>query len=75
MLPPWAMITPSAPASGTMISAVTECDLFLMLTTELSDSRPMPPNSSCEPPSISVGRPATSGMRRSATRSSSGSTP
>jgi hypothetical protein len=30
MLAPWAMITPSAPLSGTSISAVTEWDLFLM---------------------------------------------
>ncbi len=32
MFAPWAMITPSAPASGTTISAVTECDLFLMFS-------------------------------------------
>jgi hypothetical protein len=43
MLPPWAMITPSAPPSGTSISAVTACDLFLMLTTEFSERRPIPP--------------------------------
>ena len=40
--PPWATITPSAPPSGTCSSAVTECDLFLMLITEFSVSRPMP---------------------------------
>jgi hypothetical protein len=43
MLPPWAMITPWAPASGTTISAVTECDLFLMLTIDCSLRRVMPP--------------------------------
>ena len=37
--PPWAMITPSAPLAGTSTSAVTENDLFLMLTTLLSDRR------------------------------------
>ena len=36
------MITPSAPSSGTWRLAVTENDLFLMLTTLFSDSRPMP---------------------------------
>ena len=61
MLPPWAMITPCAPPSGTSISAVTACDLFLMLTIELSERRPMPPNSRCRSPLTSVGRPATSG--------------
>ena len=35
MLPPWAMITPSRAALGhRRPRAVTECDLFLMLTTE-----------------------------------------
>ena len=34
--PPWATITPAAPPSGTSISAVTACDLFLMTTTEFS---------------------------------------
>ena len=43
MLPPWAMMTPSAPDAGTSSSAVTEWDLFLMLTTEFSDKRPIPP--------------------------------
>ena len=66
MLPPWATITPCAPPSGTSTSAVTACDLFLMLTTEFSVRRPMPPNSSCRSPRTSVGRPATSGMKRSA---------
>ena len=46
MLPPWVMITPSAPDSGTSISAVTAWDLFLMLMTEFSDRRPMPPKRS-----------------------------
>ena len=58
MLPPWAMITPWAPPSGTTISAVTACDLFLMLTTELSVRRPMPPKSRCRLPFTSIGRPA-----------------
>ena len=74
MLPPCAMITPSAPDSGTSISAVTECDLFLMLTTEFSDRRPMPPKRIWVLPLISTGRPARSGFNRSASRSSSGST-
>ena len=42
------MITPSAPPSGTSTSAVTENDLFLMLTTLFSDSRPMPAKNSCD---------------------------
>ena len=29
-------MTPSAPVGGTTISAVTECDLFLILMTEFS---------------------------------------
>ena len=29
-------MTPSAPFSGTTISAVMECDLFLMLSTQFS---------------------------------------
>ena len=61
MLPPWAMITPSAPSSGTTTSAVTAWDLFLTLTTVFSVRRPMPPKSTCELPLISVGRPASSG--------------
>ena len=68
------MITPSAPPSGTSTSAVTENDLFLMLTTLVSDSRPMPGKNSWELPRIRVGRPASSGLSRSAERSSSGST-
>ena len=74
MLPPCAMITPFAPDSGTTISAVTACDLFLMLTIEFSESRPMSPKRIWVVPRISTGRPAVSGFMRSATRSSSGST-
>ena len=66
------MTTPSAPPSGTSTSAVTENDLFLMLTTLFSDSRPMPGKSSWELPWMSVGRPASSGFSRSAVRSSIG---
>ena len=40
--PPWAMITPLAPALGASTSAVTEKDLFLILTTLFSESRPIP---------------------------------
>ena len=54
--PPWAMITPSAPPSGTSTSAVTENDLFLMLTTLFSESRPMPGKNSWELPA-DQGRP------------------
>ena len=68
------MITPLAPPSGTSTSAVTENDLFLMLTTLFSDSRPMPAKNSCELPRMRVGRPAVVGSRRSALRSSSGTT-
>src|SRR5208337_2278257 len=39
------MMTPSAPPSGTTISAVTEWDLFLRLITEFSVRRPIPPRS------------------------------
>ena len=53
---------------------MTENDLFLMLTTLFSDSRPMPAKKSCEVPRMRVGRPAAVGSRRSALRSSSGST-
>ena len=60
------MITPSAPPSGTSTSAVTENDLFLMLTTLFSDSRPMPGKNSWEFPWIRVGRPAIVGSSRSA---------
>ena len=68
------MMTPSAPAAGTSTSAVTENDLFLMLTTLFSESRPMPGKNSWEFLRISVGRPAMSGLTRSALRSSMGST-
>ena len=68
------MITPSAPPSGTSTSAVTENDLFLMLTTLFSDRRPMPGKNSWEVPRISVGRPAIVGSSRSDVRSSIGST-
>ena len=68
------MITPSAPLAGTSTSAVTENDLFLMLTTLFSDRRPIPGKNSCEFPRISVGRPASPGSSRSAPRSSIGST-
>jgi NAD-dependent dihydropyrimidine dehydrogenase PreA subunit len=44
------MITPSAPPAGTSTSAVTVNDLFLMLTTLFSDSRPIPGKKSCEFP-------------------------
>ena len=47
VLPPWAMMTPSAPDAGTYTSAVTEYDLFLMLMTEFSLRRPIPPNRIC----------------------------
>ena len=40
------MITPSAPPAGMSTSAVTENDLFLMLTTLFSDRRPMPAKNS-----------------------------
>ena len=48
--------------SGTSISAVTEWDLFLMLRTQFSDRRPMPPKRSWVFPLISTGRPAVSGF-------------
>ena len=53
---------------------MTANDLFLMVTTLFSDSRPMPAYSVCVLPLISVGRPASSGTKRSICRSSSGST-
>ena len=53
---------------------MTENDLFLMLTTLFSDSRPMPGKNSCEFPRIRVGRPAMVGSSRSEVRSSIGST-
>ena len=57
------MTTPSAPPSGTSTSAVTENDLFLMLTTLFSDRRPMPGKNSWEFPWMSVGRPAMLGLQ------------
>ena len=36
MLAPWQTMTPSAPFSGTTISAVTEWDLFLRFRTQFS---------------------------------------
>lgn len=48
--------------------------MFFIITTEFSVSRPMPPNSSCLRPWISVGRPAVSGRPRSTKRPSSGTT-
>src|SRR5262249_31092305 len=48
--------------------------LFLMLRTQFSDRRPMPPNSSWVFPLISTGRPAVSGLNFSAVRSSIGNT-
>jgi len=74
MLAPWAMMTPSAPASGTSISAMTACDWFLMFTTQFSDRRPMPPKSSWVFPLISVGLPAKSEFSRPAVSSSIGKT-
>ena len=38
-LPPWVMITPAAPDSGTVTSAVTECDLFFNVSTQFSVTR------------------------------------
>ncbi len=74
MIAPCEMITPSAPFSGTTMFAVTECDLFLMLSTQFSLKRPMPPTSSCVLPLIRTGRPAVSGLIFSIIRSSIGST-
>ena len=74
MIPPKATMTPSAPDGGTTTSAVMACDLFFVFTIELSVSRPMPPNRICRVPLISCGRPAMSGLARSAKRSSSGNT-
>ena len=41
--PPWAMNTPDAAPSGISMSAVTEWEVFLVLITELSLRRPIPP--------------------------------
>ena len=68
------MSTPVAPPAGTSTSAVTENDLFLMLTTLFSDRRPMPGKNCWELPWMRVGRPAIAGSSRSAVRSSIGST-
>jgi len=43
---------------------VTANDLFLMLTTLFSESRPMPGKKGCEFPRIKVGRPARLGSNR-----------
>ena len=56
------------------ISASAACDLFLILSVALSLRRLLPPNSSCDLPLTSVGRPAMSELKRSTRRSSSGST-
>ncbi len=56
------------------MSAVTENDLFLMLSTLFSERRPIPWKKSCELPWIRVGRPAISGVARSMPRSSIGRT-
>jgi hypothetical protein len=56
MAPPWATITPFAPAAGTSISAVTECDLFLVVMTVFSWIRRMPGKSSCVLPCTTMGR-------------------
>ena len=74
MLAPWATITPLAPDCGTTISAVTAWDLFLMLTTQFSDRRPMPSKSSWVFPLISTGLPAVSGFMRAIRSSFNGST-
>ena len=68
------MMTPSAPLSGTSTSAVIVNDLFFITKTQLSVNLPIPLNSSCELPLISNGRPASSALKRSTRRSSSGST-
>ena len=68
------MTTPRAPPGGTSTSAVTAKDLFLMLRTLFSESRPIPAKNSCESPWMSVGRPAWDGSSRSPVRSSIGST-
>ncbi|CNV29507.1 Uncharacterised protein [Mycobacterium tuberculosis] len=70
MLAPCATITPSAPVSGTSTSAVTVCDLFLRLSTQFSDNRPMFENSTWVLPLMSTGLPARSGLMRLAVSSS-----
>ena len=58
MLPPCATMTPLAPEAGISSSAVTECDLFLVLITVFSCRRRMPGNRSCVEPWTTDGRPA-----------------
>ena len=58
------MMTPSAPAAGTVTSALTEWDLFLMLMTDPSVMC-IPLKSSWLLPVVSCGRPAMSGLIRS----------
>ena len=67
-------VTPFAPPSGTSNCAEIACDLFLSARTTFSVRRPIPSNSSCDRPRMSVGRPAMSGLNRSMRRSSSGRT-
>jgi hypothetical protein len=55
VMPPWLTITPRASSPGTTSSAVTECDLFLMLSMAFSVRPTMPPNSTWESPWISLG--------------------
>src|SRR5580698_3809258 len=74
MFPPCAMMTPSTPLAGTLISAVTECDLFFILSTEFSDRRPILPNKIWDFPLINTGRPARSELIRAPMLSSRGST-
>ena len=73
-LPPWAMITPAAPRSGTSSSAVTECDLFLMLITAFSWSRRMPQTAAASLPLHDGGTAREAPIERSTLRSSSGNT-
>ena len=65
---------PVGSRGGTSTWAVTVCGLFFTLIIEASVRRPMPPNSSCEVPWTSCGRPARSGLKRSTRRSSRGRT-
>ena len=71
MAPPWARIVPFKGPSLLTTSAVTENDLFLMFRTLFSDSR----SSRVEDLGVApdeLGRPARSGLIRSAVRSSRG---
>src|SRR6478672_6875035 len=63
MWPPMAAITPLAPDEGISSSAVTECDLFLVLIAVFSPRRRIPENRSCVLPCTTSGRPARSGVR------------